>query len=109
MVYSSLRVGALLILRAARSNLDTPAIYSTTHLRSALLYSPSAMLFGLLPSHGTGESGARARLASRTVVRCYFLVAIGARMTPISPPYPLEPFPSWRGSAEPVRGRLSLS
>ena len=24
------------------------------------------MLFGLLPSHGTGESGARARLASRT-------------------------------------------
>jgi hypothetical protein len=35
-LFLSLRTGALLILRAVRSNLDTPAIYSTSHLRSAL-------------------------------------------------------------------------
>src|SRR5271155_1548624 len=34
---SSLRTSALPILRAVQPNLDTPAIYSTTHLRSALL------------------------------------------------------------------------
>jgi hypothetical protein len=30
------------------------------------------MLFGLLPSHGTGESGARARLAFRILVQSAF-------------------------------------
>jgi hypothetical protein len=44
-----------------------------------------------LCSPGIGESGARARLASRTIVHCYILVAIGARIPrpESSPPWSL--------------------
>jgi len=45
-----------------------------------------AGLFGLLPSPGTGESGARARLASRTAVRCDFL----SQISPTDPGDPLS-------------------
>jgi hypothetical protein len=52
---------------------------STKAIGSAIIRhrcSPSAGLFGLLPSAGIGESEARLRLAFRTVVRCDFPVAI---------------------------------
>jgi hypothetical protein len=64
--YSSLRTRALLILRAVGSNLDTPAIYSASHMRSALLrcrisrYSPSAGPFACPYAGPASASQARA-------------------------------------------------